>query len=282
MMSVSAGSRKRGDGSHAVSTRKWPWNGNKDCTEGEEEGTEGGLEDVEEEDGSGLVPTVPTNLMIPSSPFMCGMGILQPAVRIDEIVNVFRPLARPYGEWDAASIEIAMPVLRNRVNFIAGGCTQENQAMWEVFVDEWNKYLVINPEHQAQNEHAYVNFEFSGGSVPPAFFADIATTDSRVNVTPTIRSDGSTSLSPHVRPNDHAVFLKLLAVKKLVHVIDNHIVCVHKEDLCEGRQQQSMKLAGKSFDGVGKPLTLNLLLEAILQRIFAQRKRVAIYKYLNG
>jgi len=128
-----------------------------------------------------------------ASYFCNDLGSLQAAVRIDDIKNIFYPLSRPHTEWNPLDVERAVPVLRNRINFVAGGCKAESQALWGVFVGELDKYLAQHPLESPLSEHVYVSFEFPNGAIPPSFFADIATMDARARAFATMRADGSRS-----------------------------------------------------------------------------------------
>ena len=59
----------------------------------------------------------------------CASKTLQPAVRVEDIVEVYRPLAKPWKTWIQSDIDSAVPVLSNRLNFIAGGCSSESVSL---------------------------------------------------------------------------------------------------------------------------------------------------------
>ena len=54
---------------------------------------------------------------------------LQPAVRVEDIIEAYRPLAKPWKTWIQSDIESAIPVLSKRLNFIAGGCSSESVSL---------------------------------------------------------------------------------------------------------------------------------------------------------
>lgn len=178
--------RKRTEeGTRSANLRKVPLNGTSGARE---DAIEFDVSEYASEEGDNFEESGP-----PISHFSGNVGLFQPAVRIDEIVHIYGPLAKPHIEWEISYFECVLPVLLNRVNFIAGGCSKEAIDQWQIFVDELDKFLDSNPTYRKLNNHAYISFEFTGGSIPSAFFADIATTDASVNIMPTVRSDGSNS-----------------------------------------------------------------------------------------
>ena len=60
----------------------------------------------------------------------CPCGPIQPAVRIDDILEVIRPLAKPRAAWAEGDVLRVIPVMRNRMCFILGGCSAEASALW--------------------------------------------------------------------------------------------------------------------------------------------------------
>ena len=60
----------------------------------------------------------------------CPCGPIQPAVRIDGILEVIRPLAKPRATWAEGDVLRVIPVMRNRMCFILGGCSAEASALW--------------------------------------------------------------------------------------------------------------------------------------------------------
>ena len=120
---------------------------------------------------------------------------LQATVRIDDIVEIFRPLAKPRNQWKADDIANAIPVLKRRIGYIAGGCSPESCILWDIFVDEWLAYLDENLAVKRLVDPDFVAFDFNGGAYPPSFAADVAASDARLGVAAIVRVDGTVSNS---------------------------------------------------------------------------------------
>ena len=61
---------------------------------------------------------------------------LQPSIRVDDplIIEAIRPLAGPRSEWSLEEVWRAVPALKRRVGFIAGGCSAPTSVAWQVSV----------------------------------------------------------------------------------------------------------------------------------------------------
>lgn len=57
-------------------------------------------------------------------------GPIQDAVKIDDILDIISPLAKPWKLWKESDVMRAVPVLRNRNCFIYGGSSAEAAALW--------------------------------------------------------------------------------------------------------------------------------------------------------
>lgn len=124
-------------------------------------------------------------------------GPLQPAIRVDDpvIVAAIGPLAGPHSSWKAADVERAIPALKRRIGFIAGGCSPPASVAWQVFVSKWVAYLDEHPRVKHLVDPDFVAFDFVGGAIPAAFANDVATSDVRIGVAPTMRANNTPSTS---------------------------------------------------------------------------------------
>lgn len=121
---------------------------------------------------------------------------MQPPVRIDAIEDQFRALAKaPLKEWTELDVARAIPALKNRSCFIAGGCSVESVALWRTFLVKWEAYLDEHPAVQELVDPSYIFFSFPAGGPPVGFAADVAATDAQAVVVGVACSDGSVSTS---------------------------------------------------------------------------------------
>jgi hypothetical protein len=121
---------------------------------------------------------------------------MQPAVRVEDIVDAFRHLAKkPWKTWSEDEIASVIPVLKNRNCFIVGGCPTESVSLWPAFASEWEEFLNANPIAQALVDPPYICFTFPAGGPPAGFAADVASTDVRAAVVGAVCADGSASTS---------------------------------------------------------------------------------------
>ena len=63
-------------------------------------------------------------------------GPFQPAVRVEDVLHAFRPLARPWQQWLQSDIDLAIPVLRRRINFIGAGCSVESTSLCKLYMSQ--------------------------------------------------------------------------------------------------------------------------------------------------
>jgi hypothetical protein len=122
-------------------------------------------------------------------------GPMQAAVRVEDILDAFHHLARPWKTWSKDEISRAIHVLKNRNCFIVGGCSKESVAVWLAFVTEWEAFLDSDPVAQAQVDPPYICFTFPAGGPPVGFSADVATADVRAGIVGAGCADGSASTS---------------------------------------------------------------------------------------
>ena len=126
-------------------------------------------------------------------------GPLQKELRVDdpELRRVIAPfLGVPYGQWKKTDVLQAVPILRNRLCFIAYDCQSESVGQWTEFVEEWEAYLAEHPAIMKLVDPNYVCFSFPAAGAPVAFAADVAATDATVGVAAVPMSGGN--LSPNL------------------------------------------------------------------------------------
>ena len=87
----------------------------------------------------------------------------------------------------------AVPVLRNRLCFIAHGCAGEHVDLWTEFVDEWEIYLAEHPDIMKLVDPHYVSFSFPVAGAPAAFATNVAATDAAVGIVAVLMAGGIAS-----------------------------------------------------------------------------------------
>lgn len=123
-------------------------------------------------------------------------GPLQNALRVDDpdlcrAIAPFRGV--PQTRWKKGDVLRAVPVLRNRLCFIAHGCGGEHVDLWTEFVDEWEIYLAEHPDIMKLVDPHYVSFSFPAAGAPAAFAANVAATDAAVGVVAVLMAGGIAS-----------------------------------------------------------------------------------------
>lgn len=148
----------------------------------------------------------------------CPCGPIQPAVRIDGILEVIRPLAKPRATWAEGDVLRVIPVMRNRMCFILGGCSAEASALWGewgsapclrrnyseshrlllhatsasagLFEPEWLAYLDESPAVMELVDPIYVCYAFPPGGIPAGFATHAATADPRAGAAAALCANG--------------------------------------------------------------------------------------------
>jgi hypothetical protein len=125
-------------------------------------------------------------------------GPLQKELRVDDPAlraAIVPFVGVPHAKWKTADVMLAVPVLRNRLCFLACGCEGKCVSQWADFVDEWEAYLAKHPKIMKLVDPNYVSFSFDAAGSPAGFAADIAATPVNLGVVAVVMAGGAPSLS---------------------------------------------------------------------------------------